>query len=140
MWIATRIDRPLMLWSEGRIRLSFVIPVLLLKCTGAKTGSPRIVPLLYAPDGDEKTGADLIIIASHGGQSHHPAWYFNLLKAPVVQCTLKGFTASYKARLLDGIEREQAWIIVNSVYPGYDRYQQRAGKRLIPVFRLGRIG
>ena len=85
------------------------------------------------------SGADLIVIASHGGQSHNPAWYFNLLETTLVQCTLKGFTATYEARLLEGAERERAWIIANSVYPGYDRYQQRAGARLIPVFLLERV-
>jgi len=140
MWIATRVDRPLMLWSDGRIRLSFVIPVLLLKCTGAKSGRPRVVPLLYAPDGDEQAGADIVVIASHGGQPRNPAWYFNLLKTPRVQCTLKGFTATYKAHLLSGVERKKAWVLANSVYPGYDRYQQCAGDRLIPVFRLERAG
>ena len=139
MWIATRVDRPLMLWSDGRIRLSFVIPTLLLRCTGAKSGSPRVVPLLYAPDGDEKIGADLIIVASHGGQPHHPAWYFNLLKTPLVLCTLKGFTATYEAHLLEGGEREKAWIIANNIYPGYEQYQRRTGERLIPVFRLSRV-
>ncbi len=139
MWIATRVDRPLMLWSDGRIRLSFVIPVLLLRCTGAKSGTPRVVPLLYAPDGDEKAGADLIVVASHGGQSHHPAWYFNLIQRPLVRCTLKGFTAKYEAHLLKGTEREKAWLIANFVYPGYERYQQRTEGRLIPVFRLRRV-
>jgi len=127
-----------MLLSGGRIRLSFVIPTLLLICTGAISGCKRVTPLLYASDGDAKGGADLIVVASHGGQSHHPAWYFNLLKTPLVECTLKGFTATYEAHLLKGKDRDKAWDIANFVYPGYDSYQQRSGDRLIPVFRLVR--
>ena len=55
--LATIIDRPLMRLSGGRLRLSFVVPVTLLRCRGAKTGLVREVPLLYAPD-----GADLLLV------------------------------------------------------------------------------
>ena len=42
--------------------------VLLLTTTGAKTGEPRIAPLLYTRDGDR-----YVIVASKGGAPAHPA-------------------------------------------------------------------
>ena len=144
MGLATRVDKPLMKWSKGRIRLSFVIPVLLLHCTGARTGIERTLPLLYVPDtdqfgGDVRAGADILLVASHGGQAHHPAWYFNLMAHRNIHCTLKGFTAAYEAKLLQGEQRAAAWQKAQRVYPGYDRYQARCDQREIPVFRLTRV-
>jgi hypothetical protein len=63
MRLATRVDRPLMRKSGGRLRLSFVMPLVLLRCPGARTGIVREVPLLYVPD-----GTNVVLIGSNGGQ------------------------------------------------------------------------
>jgi deazaflavin-dependent oxidoreductase (nitroreductase family) len=42
--------------------------VMLLTTTGAKTGQPRSLPLLYVTDGDR-----LILMASNYGKKSHPA-------------------------------------------------------------------
>src|SRR5690606_3153784 len=54
-------------------------PILLLHTTGAKSGQPRVNPLVYMADGDR-----WIIIASKGGSPTHPDWYYNLLANPKV--------------------------------------------------------
>ena len=41
-----------------------------LSTIGRRSGRPRTVPLLYIPhDGDQ-----IVVVASHGGMSIHPAW------------------------------------------------------------------
>ena len=77
MHLATWVDRPLMRWTAARVRLSFVIPTLLLNCRGAKSGLLREVPLLYVPEGE-----DVVLIGSNGGKTVAPAWCHNLCHEP----------------------------------------------------------
>lgn len=130
MHLATWVDRPLMRWSGGRWRLSFVVPVLLLKCRGAKTGKIREVPLLYVPDGETP-----VLIGSNGGRASDPAWCHNLRGAPEVRCVVSGHSGDYRAEELAGEARELAWNLAVDLYPGYARYEQRTD-RVIPLFRL----
>jgi deazaflavin-dependent oxidoreductase (nitroreductase family) len=130
MRVATVVDRPLMRLSRGRWRLSFVIPCLLLRCKGARTGRLREVPLLYVPD-----GPDVLLIGSGGGSEREPAWCANLRAAPDVECDREGRVEPRTALELTGEARHAAWERAVSVYPGYLRYQQRVARE-IPVFRL----
>ncbi len=130
MNLATRVDRPLLRLSDGRLRLSFVVPMLLLTCRGARTGELREVPLLYVPDGE-----NVLLIGSNGGKSYSPAWCHNLRHQPKVSCALKGRVRQFRAWELAGAEREQAWKGAVAVYPGYERYVGRVN-RVIPLFRL----
>jgi deazaflavin-dependent oxidoreductase (nitroreductase family) len=130
MRVATVVDRPLLRLTTGRWRLSFVIPCLLLRCRGARTGRERAVPLLYVPDGE-----DVLLIGSGGGSEREPAWCANLRAGPDVTCDRGGRTESRRAVELSGLEREAAWELALRVYPGYVRYQARLS-RVIPIFRL----
>ena len=130
MHLATRADRPLLRLSNGRLRLSFIVPMLLLTCRGARTGELREVPLLYVPDGE-----NVLLIGSNGGKPYSPAWCHNLRHEPQVSCALKGRVRRFRALELAGAEREQAWQGAVAVYPGYERYVGRAN-RVIPLFRL----
>jgi hypothetical protein len=67
MHLATIVDRPLLRLGNGRLRLSFVVPMLLLTCRGARTGARREVPLLYVPD-----GGNVLLIGSNGGSLMSP--------------------------------------------------------------------
>ncbi len=67
MHLATRVDRPLLRLTNGRLRLSFVVPMLLLNCRGAKSGELREVPLLYVADGE-----NVLLIGSNGGKPTRP--------------------------------------------------------------------
>ena len=53
--------------------------LLLLHHTGAKTGTSRINPLVYLPDGDR-----YVIFASKAGAPTNPDWYHNLMANPDV--------------------------------------------------------
>lgn len=128
--LATVVDRPLMRWSRGRLRLSFVIPLVLLRVRGARSGVLREVPLLCVPDGE-----DLILVASNGGRPRAPAWSHNLRAHPSVEGVRAGRRRRYRAEELSGPARADAWAKARAVYPGYDRYAARVA-RTIPVFRL----
>ena len=105
-------------------------PLILLTTTGAKTGQPRIAPLMQVTDGDR-----LLAIASKGGAPKHPDWYLNLLAHPevTVEVGSEKFTAT--ARVLSGDERERAFKRAIEVYPPYGRYQEKT-TREIPVIAL----
>ena len=130
MRLATAVDRPLMRVSRGRLRLSFVIPLLLLRCRGAESGLIREVPLLYVAD-----GTDLLLVGSAGGSDREPAWCANLRAHPRIECLREGRMESRLAIELRGAERERAWRLACRVYPGYAHYQAELA-RTIPVFRL----
>ena len=105
-------------------------PLILLTTTGAKTGQPRIAPLMQVTDGDR-----LLAVASKGGAPKHPDWYLNLLAHPevTVEVGSEKFTAT--ARVLSGDERERAFKRAVEVYPPYGRYQEKT-TREIPVIAL----
>jgi F420H(2)-dependent quinone reductase len=105
-------------------------PLILLTTTGAKTGQPRIAPLMQVTDGDR-----FLAVASKGGAPKHPDWYLNLLAHPevTVEVGSEKFTAT--ARVLSGDERERAFKRAVEVYPPYGRYQEKT-TREIPVIAL----
>lgn len=105
--------------------------VLFLHHYGAKSGVERISPLLYVED-----GKNLAIIASKGGHQKHPAWFHNLKAYPDVRVEMRGEVRNVKARVAEGEEREKLWRKAAKVWPDYERYQQRAPHRKIPVVVL----
>jgi F420H(2)-dependent quinone reductase len=125
------IDKRLMPLTKGRIKMGLRQTVLLLHARGAKTGQPRVTPLLYTPRGEE-----FILVASKAGADHHPAWYHNLKAHPDVEVEVDGELTPVRAREAEGAEREELWRLVNDNYVGYEVYQQRAGGRRIPVMVL----
>jgi deazaflavin-dependent oxidoreductase (nitroreductase family) len=126
--VGNKIDPYLMRASGGRVKSTINAPTVLLTHTGAKSGSKRTTPLGYFTDGD-----DVILIASRGGDRNHPAWYFNVRANPEVELFTKGGGGRYRAKEADGSERERLWDLATSFYPGFARYQERAGDRRIPV-------
>jgi deazaflavin-dependent oxidoreductase (nitroreductase family) len=128
--VAPRIDRLLLRLTRGRLSTTMILPVVMVDTIGAKSGKLRRTPLVAARDGD-----GLVIIASRGGDTRHPGWYYNLRANPDVTAHFNGAARSYHAREADGDERERLWRLAADQYPGYDTYAARAGRR-IPVIRL----
>ncbi len=128
------VDRPLLKLTKGRLsapQLLNGLPCVTLVSTGARSGIPRITPTIGIPD-----GANVALIASNWGQSHHPAWYHNLRKHPQATLRFEGQEASYRAREVEaGEEYDRLWEKAVSVYSGYAKYKQRAA-RAIPVLLL----
>src|SRR5690349_16922377 len=74
--------------NDGKVTGQFAgRPLLLLTTTGAKSGQPRTMPLVYTTDGD-----NLVIIASKGGADTNPDWYHNLVAKPEATIELPGET------------------------------------------------
>ncbi len=106
--------------------------LILLTTTGAKTGQPRIAPLMLVADGDR-----ILAVASKGGHPKHPEWYLNLLAHPEVTVEVGSEKFETTARILTGSEREQAFRRAAEVFPPYAEYQKKTARE-IPVIALER--
>jgi len=106
--------------------------LLLLTTTGAKSGQPRVSPLVFTRDGDH-----IVIIASKGGAPTNPDWYHNITANPVV--TVEVGTESFQARASEatGEERDRIYNQVAKQLPGFAAYQEKT-TRIIPVILLDR--
>jgi deazaflavin-dependent oxidoreductase (nitroreductase family) len=132
--VAPRLDPPLLRLTGGRVSSIYPVPIMLLTTTGAKTGRPRTLPLLYVTDGDR-----LILIASNYGNTSHPAWYRNLVANPKAEVLAGKKSGTYSAaEITDPLERDRAWDLALDMYAGYGDYEGRAGDRRIPLVRLER--
>ncbi|ADB34613.1 hypothetical protein Kfla_5607 [Kribbella flavida DSM 17836] len=138
-WFATvgrrlvPVDRWLQQRTRGRVNIlgRIALPTLLLTTTGRKSGHPRTVPLIYAPDGDS-----FVVTASNWGQENHPAWSSNLLaRADAVVALPGGREIPVHATLAEGAERDRVWPLVTKMWPAYDTYVVRSG-RAVRVFVL----
>jgi F420H(2)-dependent quinone reductase len=107
-------------------------PLILLTTKGAKTGQPRIIPLMYVPYGNQ-----ILAIASKGGSVKNPEWYYNVLAHPDVTVEVGDEKFETTARILTGTEREKAFEKAVEVFPPYGKYQMKA-PREIPVIALER--
>jgi deazaflavin-dependent oxidoreductase (nitroreductase family) len=130
--VAMRIDRVLVPLTGGRLSSCLGTRyhrrhLLLLTTTGAKSGRPRTVPLLYFAD-----GRDLVVIGSKGGDPRHPAWYHNVRAHPRATVYARGTRIECHAREAQGAERARLWARAVELYPGYATYRTRAGAREIP--------
>jgi deazaflavin-dependent oxidoreductase (nitroreductase family) len=134
--VLTHVDRLLIRMTRGRVSTAigsrFHRHVVLLTTTGARTGRPRMVPLLALLGGSR-----VVLIASRGGHPQHPGWYHNLRACAQATVTVHGRTDVYVAREAEGAERAELWQRAVAFYPGYAEYQARAGRR-IPVMVLER--
>lgn len=107
-------------------------PLMLLTTTGAKTGQPRIAPLILVTDDDR-----ILAVASKGGAPKNPDWYINLLANPAVTVEVGNEKFTTIARVLTGSEREKAFKRSVEVFPPYAEYQTKT-EREIPVIALER--
>lgn len=130
MKLYTRLNVFVYRASSGRLMNRFPngSPICLVTMTGAKTGKRRTIPLIHVPRGD-----DVILVASQGGMSTNPLWYYNIKANPEVAITADGRTRRMRARLADKAEKAAVWPGAVAVYPDFDDYQART-TRDIPVF------
>jgi deazaflavin-dependent oxidoreductase (nitroreductase family) len=115
--------------SDGRIGGTWGgLPVLLLTTRGRKSGKMRTVPLIYF-----REGSDYFLIASNNGSSKHPGWYVNLRSNPTATLEVRNQQVQAQAEILQGAKREMLWQQAVQAGPDYQKYQQQAGERVIPV-------
>jgi F420H(2)-dependent quinone reductase len=98
---------------------------LLLDHIGARSGTRRTSPLLYARDGE-----NVILVASKGGYPKHPAWFHNLMANPDTTVQIGAKHLNVHAREAKPEERERLWGLALAEYRGYDTYQARAGREI----------
>ena len=130
------IDVTLMRVTGGRVSSVFgIVPLVVLRTTGARSGAQRETPVAYFTDGD-----DVILIATNYGRAEQPSWYHNLLNHP--ECELladgvEGRGGRFIAHLTGGADRDRLFSLARGYSPNYTGYAETtAGVREMPVFRL----
>lgn len=127
------LHRGLLAISFGRLgwRASGM-PALELTTTGRKSGEPRTV-MLTSP---VQEGDAIVVVASRGGDDHHPAWFLNLRDHPAVEVVFAGKPKqSMRARVATPQERATLWPRVTAAYKGYAGYQEKTDRE-IPLVLL----
>ncbi len=123
--------------SGGRVGHGFAgMPSLELTTTGRRSGGPRSV-MLTSP---LQLGESLVVVASRGGDDHHPAWFLNLLERPEVEVSLRGGPrVPMRARVVGAQERAELWPRITEKYRNYAGYQRRTDRE-IPLVVLEPVG
>jgi len=122
--------------SGGRLggRFRGGAPVLLLTTVGRRSGIRRTAPLLYLRD-----GANVVVVGSKGGMSHHPLWYRNLEANPEVEVEIGSERSTMVAHRANPDEHAALWPRLVAMYPDFDDYQARTTRK-IPVVILSPSG
>lgn len=125
--------RLLLAASGGKIGWSAMgMPVIELTTTGRKSGQPRTT-MLTSP---LQEGSTIVIVASRGGDDHHPAWYLNLKANPLVDVKVSGGpTRRMRADLATADERARMWPVLTQAHTNYAGYQRKT-TREIPLVLL----
>ena len=118
--------------NEGKVGGQFEgAPLLLLHTVGAKSGQPRVNPMMYQDIGAN----NVAVFASKAGAPTNPDWYHNLLANPRVSAEIGTGTVEAVARVAEGDERERIWAAQKRAYPGFADYETKT-TRQIPVVIL----
>jgi len=117
--------------NEGRVGGMFEgMPVLLLHHTGARTGTERVNPLVYLPDGGR-----YVVFASKAGAPENPAWYWNLRANPRTRIEVGTEDLAVEAAQAQGEERERLFEEQKRRQPQFAEYERKTD-RVIPVMVL----
>jgi deazaflavin-dependent oxidoreductase (nitroreductase family) len=127
-----QLDNAILKMTKGKHAASAILgwPIIQLTTTGAKTGQSRTMPLVGLFDGEK-----IALIASSLGRKHNPGWYYNLKVHPECDVEHNGRSQKYTAHEADLQEYEEYWQLALSYYVGYEKYKERAGRK-IPVIVL----
>ena len=108
------------------------MPVLELTTIGRKSGQPRSI-MLTSP---LQEGAAIVVVASRGGDDHHPAWFLNLRDNPDVEVAWKGEPKKkMRAHVANAEERARLWPLVTADHKNYAGYQKKTDRE-IPLVLL----
>jgi deazaflavin-dependent oxidoreductase (nitroreductase family) len=130
------VHRGLLKISGGRIGWNAAnMPVFEVTTIGRKSGQPRAV-MLTSP---HQEGDTIVVVASKGGEDHHPAWFLNLRDNPAVTVKTKDGTVEMTARIADADERAKLWPKVIEKSKNYAGYQSKTDRE-IPLVLLEPAG
>jgi deazaflavin-dependent oxidoreductase (nitroreductase family) len=117
--------------AGGRVGGNFEgVPLLILHTTGAKSGEPRMNPLVY-----QVAGRNFVVFASGGGAARNPDWYYNLLADRVAAVEVGTETLAVTARVAEGEERDWYWDLQKRSIPAFAEHEHNTSRR-IPVIVL----
>lgn len=120
-WLTKKVyvplDRAIYRRTDGRRGLSPRKAMLNLTTTGAKSGLPRSVPVLYL-----REGPAFWIMASNFGSDRHPAWSYNLIANPEARVQIGDECYEVRARLASDDEKQRLWPRLVDLYPSWKQY------------------
>ena len=122
------VHRALLKVSGGRIGWQGSgMPVLELTTIGRRSGQPRAV-MLTSP---LQEGDTIVVVASRGGDDHHPAWFLNLQDHPPVEVSFRGAPRTpMVARVATAEERARLWPLVTADHANYAQYQTKTTREI----------
>ena len=104
--------------------------ILILTSTGARTGQTRWHPVAYNKDRHR-----YVVVASKGGSSKSPDWYYNLVACPSAVIEVGTEVIPVEASVASGIERERLNAQHAAKMPQFLEYAKNTG-RVVPVVVL----
>jgi len=107
--------------------------LILLHHIGAKSGTERVTPVGYFPQGEGRYA----IVASNGGSPTHPDWYYNLKAHPKITVEVGTKTFPVLAQELGRAVRAELWPKLVAQTPALGEFQTKT-TREIPVVMLTR--
>ena len=126
-----RLHQFLYIHTDGRVgHRMIMVPTLLLRTTGRRTGAARTNALIYARD-----GRDFVLVGSNWGGRRSPAWLYNLQANPSVEIQVGRSRLPSVGRVVaeGDADYERLWKLVNDSNHGrYDQYQAHTA-RSIPL-------
>lgn len=131
--IVSPLQRRLYRSSGGRLSLTGRAPVLLLTTTGRRTGTARTVPLFYLRDGDR-----LVVCNVNPGFEQPNPWTLNLRASPHARVQVGRDTTSVRARAASEHELASYWPQLTRIWPAYQAFYARGGRRSVFVLEPDR--
>lgn len=131
--VMPRLEAAVARLTRGRVvpLSSVLVPSLLLRTTGARTGAAREVALMYTPDGHGRA----IVAGSNFAGGRHPGWTANLRADPEAEIVVRGRRMAVVATEVGDDERDAVWARIERQWPGYRGYERASG-RVVRLFRL----
>jgi deazaflavin-dependent oxidoreductase (nitroreductase family) len=106
--------------------------LLLIHHKGARTGTERVNPVAYLPDGDR-----MVIVASAAGAAKNPDWYHNLKANPRTTAEVGSQTIPVEVTEIVGEDYDDTWARLVKAMPGFGDYQTKTSRR-IPLLAVTR--
>ncbi|MBW8710087.1 MAG: nitroreductase family deazaflavin-dependent oxidoreductase [Mycobacterium sp.] len=119
--------------NDGKVGGPVTGDVVLLTTTGAKSGQPRLSPLVYFTIDDR-----MLVAGSFGGAPMDPAWVHNLRANSKAHVEVGTESYDVTACELPLDERNALYDKVVELMPVFGEYQAKTS-RVIPLFELQRI-
>ena len=119
--------------NDGKVGGGFEgASMVLVHHTGARSGTERVTPLVYRPEGD-----GWVIFASKGGAPDNPDWYHNLMAHPATTIEVGSERVDVTAIEVTGAERDRIFEAQKAEAPQFAEYEASTD-RIIPVILFER--